>query len=133
MGPGCCISYAKLCSRLLGRAGQGMGGGGVLQMGASHYDWPPRVMHVFWRAQQQLQVSLPRYPTLTLHASWLPHACRWHGVQGDFMHDIPDLIIKNYGTSHKVPKSSIYIVEVDEKKKKKVAYYGGGGGDSDDE
>lgn len=52
-------------------------------------------------------------------------------TQGDFKDDIPPLIIKNYGTSHKVPKSSIYVVEVDEKKKRKVAFYGGA--DSEEE
>ena len=39
-------------------------------------------------------------------------------MQGDFLDKIPELVVKNYGTSHSVSRDSVYIVV--EKKKRKA-------------
>jgi hypothetical protein len=40
-------------------------------------------------------------------------------VQGDFLHQLPELLLKMYGTSNKVGKDHISYVDAESKKKKK--------------
>lgn len=50
-------------------------------------------------------------------------------MQGDFLHQLPDLILKNYGKSNSIAKEDIYYVE----EKKKKPYYDDESGSEEDD
>lgn len=50
----------------------------------------------------------------------LPTAPNRYPPQGDFVDQLAELVVKNYGTSHGVKRSDVFVVEA----KKKRHYFG---------